>query len=131
VNLLLDTHIALWAVAGSKRLPRQARDLISDPTNAIFVSAASLWEIAIKHALRPRGPNAMMVSAAEAFGHFTAAGYASIAITPQHTLALESVPHLHSDPFDRILQAQALTEPLRLVTHEPRLAAYGSAVVHV
>lgn len=131
MRLLLDTHIALWAITDSPRLPAAARDLIRAPENAIFVSAANLWEIAIKHALKRSGPSAMPISAQEAQGYFIGAGYHLLAITPQHAIAVETLPAHHADPFDRMLVAQARTEPLRLVTQDKELAAYGESVMVV
>ncbi len=131
MRLLLDTHIALWAITDSPRLHTAARDLIMAPDNVIHVSAASLWEIAIKHALKRRGASAMPISATEAHGYFRAAGYAPLAITAEHAVAVESLPAHHADPFDRMLIAQARTEPLRLVTQDAELAAYGEMVIVV
>lgn len=129
MRLLLDTHIALWAITDSPKLPRRARDLIAASENTICVSVASLWEIAIKHALKRRGARAMPVSAGEARGYFAAAGYAMLPIMAQHIETLETLPSLTSDPFDRILVAQALSEPLRLATHDDDLAGYGQMVM--
>ena len=131
MNLLLDTHIALWAIVDSPKLAGQARTLIADPGNSISVSVASLWEIAIKHALQRKGTSRMPVSATTASHHFEAAGFELLAITPNHVRALEALPELHSDPFDRILVAQAMSEPLRLVSHDPMIAAYGDMIIHV
>jgi PIN domain nuclease of toxin-antitoxin system len=131
VRLLLDTHIALWAVAGDSRLPATAVEQIVDPTNEVFVSVASLWEIAIKRALARGKPSDMPVSAQDALGYFRAAGYALLDIVPAHAVAVEALPMLHADPFDRILIAQALTVPLRLLTHDSRIARYSDTVVMV
>jgi PIN domain nuclease of toxin-antitoxin system len=131
VRLLLDTHVALWAIADSPRLSPRGRALIADPANEVVVSAVTLWEIAIKHALARRGPNAMPVSAAEALGYFDAAGYERLAISAAHALAVEELPALHADPFDRLLVAQALAEPLRLLTHDSQVAAYSDTIVRV
>lgn len=131
MRVLLDTHIALWAIAGSTRLSARAREIIAAPENAIHVSAASLWEIAIKHALKCKGAGAMPISAAQAHGYFVAAGYAMLAITPQHVAALEALPPLHSDPFDRMLIAQGASEPLHFLTHDADLAPYGAHVLAV
>lgn len=131
MNLLLDTHIALWAVSGHKRLPARARDLISDPDNKITVSAASVWEIAIKHALKRSGVAAIPVSAGEAVKHFGVAGYDLLPVSPAHALAVEDLPPYHSDPFDRMLVAQALVEPLRLLTHDPVVARYSDTIIQV
>lgn len=131
MRVLLDTHIALWAITASSRLPKQAREIIAASENAIYVSAASLWEIAIKHALKRRGAGAMPISAAQAHDYFLAAGYQMLSITPQHVAALEVLAPLHADPFDRMLVAQGATEPLHVMTHDAELAAYGPHVMVV
>ena len=128
MRLLLDTHIALWAVADDRRLSAKARSLIVDPANEIVVSTASLWEIAIKHAL---APNDMPISASEALGYFRKAGYELLDISPAHVIAVEALAALHADPFDRILVAQALNVPLRLLTHDPKVASYSDSIIAV
>jgi PIN domain nuclease of toxin-antitoxin system len=131
VRLLLDTHIALCAVVDDRRLSAKARSLIDDLDNDIVVSAASLWEIAIKHVLARGSPNDMPISALEAFGYFREAGYELLDIAPTHVIAVETIPTLHADPFDRILVAQALSVPLRLLTHDPTVAAYSDSIIAV
>ncbi|HXA24518.1 MAG TPA: type II toxin-antitoxin system VapC family toxin [Acetobacteraceae bacterium] len=131
MRLLLDTRIALWAVADDRRLSAKARTLIVDPANEIVVSAASLWEIAIKHALARGSPNDMPISAPEALGYFREAGYELLDISPAHVIAIETLPTLHADPFDRILIAQALNVPLRLLTHDPKVASYSDSIIAV
>jgi PIN domain nuclease of toxin-antitoxin system len=131
MRLLLDTHIALWAIADDARLPTKARHLIEDAENDILVSAATIWEIAIKHGLGRGGTNAMPISAPAALDWFGKAGYGLIDITTAHAAAVETLPPLHQDPFDRMLVAQALTEPLRLLTHDPAVAAYDRSVILV
>ena len=131
MRLLLDTHIALWAVVDDARLSSKAADLIADPANEVFISTASLWEIAIKHALARGGPNDMPISAQEALGYFHAAGYALLDIGPVDIVAVEGLPSLHADPFDRILVAQALSVPLRLLTHDARVRRYSDTVIMV
>jgi PIN domain nuclease of toxin-antitoxin system len=106
VNLLLDTHIALWAITDAAALP--ARALISESANEVWISAVSVWEIAIKHGL---GRGDMPVSGAEALGYFDEAGYRMLPITPAHAAAAASLPPHHQDPFDRLLVAQARAEP--------------------
>lgn len=128
MNLLLDTHIALWAITGSPKLPPAARQLIVDSGNSISVSVASVWEIAIKHAHRPAH---MPVSGHDAAGYFREAGYRLLYVSVQHVLGLETIPPIHHDPFDRILVAQALTEPLRLVTHDHSVARYSDTIIRV
>ena len=131
MNLLLDTHIALWAIADDPRLPAQARDLIADPANEVFVSAASVWEIAIKHALARGHANDMPISGQTALGYFREAGFKLLDISAAQAAGVEALPQLHADPFDRILLAQALSVPLRLLTQDGKLAAYGDGVLPV
>lgn len=131
MRLLLDTHIALWALVNDSRLPRRAVDLISDPANTVAVSAASIWEIAIKHALGRGGQNAMPLSGQKAMTLFAKAGYDLLPISPEHAAAVETLPALHADPFDRMLIAQALAEPMRLLTHDAALADYGGMVLKI
>jgi PIN domain nuclease of toxin-antitoxin system len=131
VRILLDTHIALWAIIDDPRLPTHARKLIADSNNDIAVSAASIWEIAIKFALARGLPNDMPLSGSRALIHFKAAGYDLLAISPVHTAAIEQLPPRHNDPFDRLLIAQALTEPMRLLTHDAQMAAYSDTMILV
>jgi len=128
VNILLDTHIALWAITDSPRLPRQAREWIAAPEQTIWISVASIWEIAIKHAL---GRGDMPVSSQDALRWFFQSGYRLLPIEAKHAVAVEDLPAHHNDPFDRLLVAQAFVEPMRLVTHDPLLALYGGPVVQV
>lgn len=127
MNLLLDTHVAIWAVATPELLPRPILELVGDETNDVFVSAATLWEIAIKHPLRRR--NAPPMPAAEARQDFLGAGFVMLAITDAHAAAVESLPLLHYDPFDRLIVAQAMVEHLRLITHDGTLAGYSDTII--
>jgi PIN domain nuclease of toxin-antitoxin system len=131
VKLLLDTQIALWAIADDNRLSAKARRLIEDAENDIVVSAATVWEISIKHALARGGPNDMPISGEEALGYFKDAGFALLGISPTHVAAVEALPPLHADPFDRILVAQALSTPLCLLTHDQRIVGYSDLVIAV
>ena len=128
MNLLLDTHVALWAVLTPGRLSPIARDRISDPAIDILVSSASIWEIAIKHRLKRGRADDMPLSGKDAAAAFRDAGYLILPVTAAHAAAVDDLPPLHADPFDRMLVAQALTEPLRLLTRDARLAAYGALV---
>lgn len=127
MRLLLDTHLALWCVTGDRRLSAAARVQIEQAHGLIWVSAASVWEIAIKHPLRRRA-EPLPFSAADAIGRFEEAGFQLLAISPDHAAAVETLPPLHADPFDRLLIAQARHEPMHLLTHEVTLAAYGEAI---
>ena len=124
----MDTHIALWAITDSPALAAVARRYILDPHNEIYVSAASIWEISIKHGL---GRGNMPVSGGEAADFFTQAGYIMLDISSQHAVFVESLPPHHADPFDRMLVAQALSEPMRLLTHDNMLSAYSDTVILV
>jgi PIN domain nuclease of toxin-antitoxin system len=126
--LLLDTHVALWALTDDPRLSRRARALIEDPANDVLVSAASVWEIAIKHAL---GRGDMPISGDQALDWFRQAGYALLPIAPDHAAAVEHLPDHHRDPFDRLLVAQAIAEPLRLLTRDPLVLRYGDMAIAV
>jgi PIN domain nuclease of toxin-antitoxin system len=128
VRLLLDTHVALWATTEPERLPTTITDQITDPGNDVLVSVASLWEIAIKHARR-RHPATMPLSAMDARREFQAAGFALLDVSASHAIAVETLPPIHGDPFDRLLVAQALSEPLRLITHDATVAAYSDTVI--
>lgn len=128
MNLLLDTHVALWAITDSPRLSKAAREQIEAPAATVWVSVASIWEITIKHSLA-RGD--MPVSGREAIRHFEASGYRLLPIEPEHAAAVEDLAHHHHDPFDRLLVAQALVEPLRLMTHDPVVALYSDTIIKV
>ena len=129
MRLLLDTHIALWAITDSPRLNAQARSLILNPANSIHISTASVWEIAIKHMLGRGG--GMPISGTQAAVHFQAAGYMELAVVNAHIAMLETLPPHHTDPFDRLLVAQALAEPLRLLTHDASVSQYSDSIILV
>lgn len=127
MRLLLDTHIAMWAVIDSDFLPEAAKARIF-AADEVCVSVASIWEIAIKHGL---GKGGMPVSADEAAQAFDDAGYLNLPIRREHALRLATLPPLHRDPFDRLLIAQALAEPLTLLTHDRLVARYSDSIVLV
>jgi len=128
LNLLLDTHVALWAITDSPNLPQRARDLIESPKTTVWVSAANVWEIAIKHGL---GRGEMPVSGQDAVRYFRESGYRFLPVEAEHAIAAEELPAHHQDPFDRILVAQALVEPIRLLTHDSRVALYSDTIIKV
>jgi PIN domain nuclease of toxin-antitoxin system len=128
LRLLLDTHVAIWVLVSPKLLSDRVRELIAAAEDGVHVSAVSVWEIAIKHALGKA--DAPPFSGTEAVGYFREGGFVLLDITSEHAAAVETLPPLHGDPFDRLLVAQALAEPLRLVTHDPRVAAYSDAIIH-
>jgi len=128
MKILLDTHIALWALTDNPKLSKAARDLILDSSNDIYFSSATVWEIAIKHRLARKN---MPISGHEASKLFAEAGYLELQISAVHAAATEELPLHHSDPFDRILVAQATTEPMHLLTHDSILPRYGDVVQYV
>jgi PIN domain nuclease of toxin-antitoxin system len=128
LNLLLDTHVALGAITDSDRLIGDARELITAERAVVWLSVVSLWEIAIKHLL---GRGDMPVSAKAAAGYFQESGFRVLAVQSEHVLGVESLPSIHSDPFDRLLVAQALAEPMRLLTSDALVARYSDTVIAV
>ena len=128
MNLLLDTHVALWAITDNPKLSQRARDLITAPKTNVWVSAANIWEIAIKYSL-DRGD--MPVSSQDAMRYFQESGYHFLAIDAEHAIAVEELPAHHQDPFDRMLVAQALVEPMRLMTHDSLVALYSDTIIKI
>jgi PIN domain nuclease of toxin-antitoxin system len=129
--LLLDTHVAIWAVTGADALPASIAATIADPGNEVAVSMASLWEIAIKGSLAPSRRDSTGMSAEQAMEEFAAASFEIVPIEFKHVKCVESLPPFHRDPFDRLLVATALADTYRLVTHDRALAAYGDHVMVV
>ena len=125
MRLLVDTHLLLWAAARSRRLPKEARRLLESSRNEIHYSAASLWEIAIKAALRKADFKADVALLRPALEEM---GFVELPILGLHAERLATVPPLHRDPFDRMLVAQCLSEPLVLLTNDGALAGYGDVV---
>lgn len=118
MRLLLDTHVAIWALTQPEWLSGEILQLLEDSSNQVFVSAVSVLEIAIKFKLKKR--SAPPFSGTEAINYFERANYALLAVSAQHAAAVDELPLLHADPFDRLLVAQALSEPMRLVSRDPR-----------
>jgi PIN domain nuclease of toxin-antitoxin system len=127
VRLLLDTHVAVWSVSSSKRLPDHVIALLADRDNEVFVSVVSLWEIALKNTKRARDP--MPFSSAVGAFRFTEFSYTSLGLMPTHIFRFEHLDIHHSDPFDRLLVAQALVEQLTIVTHDANMRHYTEAIV--
>lgn len=128
MNILLDTHIALWAIVDSPKLSTKARELILAPNTIIWISVVSLWEISIKHSL---GRGDMPVSGKDALRYFQEAGYRFLSIAPEHAVAVEALPNHHQDPFDRLLAAQAQVEPMHLLTHDLAVVKYSDGIIYV
>jgi PIN domain nuclease of toxin-antitoxin system len=123
LKLLLDTHLLLWWLDDSPSLSSQAREMIRDPENTVFVSAVSLWEIWLKQSLgKLRLPKDFMERLA-------AESFESLPLTASQTRQVSLLPWRHRDPFARMLVAQAQAEKLVLLTADGALAAYGEAVL--
>lgn len=122
---LLDTHLLLWAAAGSDRLPAQAQLLIEDPDRPCVFSVVSLWEIVVKNAI---GRADFSVDPRALRNGLLANGYVELDVRAQHALALADLPALHRDPFDRMLVAQARAEGMTLLTVDHQVADYGDSV---
>jgi PIN domain nuclease of toxin-antitoxin system len=120
-GLLLDTQIALWALAGHRRLSREARRLIE--ANRVVVSAASIWEIAIKAAI-----GKLEADPAEIRNALAPSGFGELPITGEHAARVATLPAHHRDPFDRLLVAQSFVEGLVLLTSDEQLAPYGGSI---
>jgi PIN domain nuclease of toxin-antitoxin system len=120
VRLLLDTHILLWWLNADRRLSRPVRDLLAAEENDIAVSAATVWEVAIKRML-----GRISVDLKELISAVNADHFVELPVRFAHSLALESLPRRHDDPFDRLLIAQAIAEGRRLVTHDDLILGYA------
>lgn len=128
MKLLLDTHLLLWAAGVPEKLSETARELILDSGNTLYFSSASIWEIVIKKGL---GREDFRVDPVRLRMLLVANGYEEMAIESDHALAVDLLPPLHEDPFDRILLAQARVERLLLMTADTQLLTYGDGVVAV
>ena len=125
MRLLLDTHLLLWAAALSRRLPAEARALIEDAGNEVYYSAASIWEIAIKSALRRKDFRIDIEALRRALPRM---GLIELPVTGAHAAGVTRLPPVHRDPFDRLLVAQSIAEPLTLLTNDVVLAHYWNGV---
>ena len=125
MRLLLDTHILCWAFYEPRRLSRETSKLMSD-SEEVFVSSASIWEVAIKSRL-----GKIQADPRELFEQIEANGFQELPILSKHTLLVAELPMHHSDPFDRLLIAQAMSEPLHLLTADPRLRQYSELIIQV
>ncbi len=128
MNLLLDTHLLLWAASEPQRLSAKARALLLDPANQLIFSSASLWEITIKNGLERSDFN---VDPRRLWRMLLVNGYRELSVTSEHTVAVNDLPLLHKDPFDRILVAQARVEGVTLLTTDKMVTKYGEGVKKV
>lgn len=128
MTLLVDTHLLLWAAGEPKKLSKKARQLLEDPDSRLWFSAASLWEVAIKHGL---GRQDFRVEPRRLRRGLIDNGWRELAISSEHAVATLDLPPLHKDPFDRMLVAQARVEGLALVTSDEFLARYAGNILKV
>ena len=128
MKLLLDTHLLLWAAQGVERLPPNARVLMSQPENELLFSVASLWEIVIKRGL---GRDDFKVDPRVLRRSLLDNGYSELAILSEHAVAIDGLPPIHKDPFDRVLIAQAIVEGITLLTADAQVAEYSGPVWRV
>jgi PIN domain nuclease of toxin-antitoxin system len=121
LRILLDTHLLLWSLASPGKLSAKARQRIE--SSEVFVSAASIWEVSLKSAL-----GKLQADPAEVLSGIEPAGFDQLHITGEHAAEVANLPHLHKDPFDRLLVAQALVEKLILLTDDDTLGSYGDCI---
>jgi len=122
MRILLDTHIALWVIAGTNRI-NSIKDVILADENDIYISAASWWELAIKIGIGKFEGNLPEIRTAA-----KKSGFIELPVTGDHTESVLNLPPVHKDPFDRILLAQAICEPMRLITADGKLEPYSELV---
>ena len=125
MKLLLDTHVLIWAAGLPDRLSAEARALIADADNELFFSAASLWEIAIKSGL---GREDFAVDARLLRRGLIDNGYSELPVASEHAVAIDGLPPIHKDPFDRLLIAQAMVEGVTLLTADEVVARYPGPI---
>jgi PIN domain nuclease of toxin-antitoxin system len=125
VNLLLDTHLLLWAAGRPDRLSAEANQLLTSVDNALWFSVGSIWEVVIKHGL---GRSDFRVDPGRLRRRLIENGYNELSVLGSHVVALQSLPAIHRDPFDRILIAQAIDEGLTLLTSDAVVAAYPASI---
>lgn len=123
MKMLLDTHAALWWLADDERLGRDAARQLSDESNRVLLSAAVVWEVAIKRSL------GKLQAPADLAPTLLSAGAQAIPVTLEHIAAVEALAWHHRDPFDRMLVAQAFAEGAAIVSQDDRLSAYDVTLV--
>lgn len=128
MKFLLDSHLLVWLLTGDERVGSDAQSLINAPASESFASVISIWEVAIKWPLRRGTPSDMPFSGRDFAEELTRAGVEILASMPTHAVALDDLPLLHGDPFDRLLLATARTEGMTLLTRDAALAGYGAGV---
>lgn len=123
MNLLLDSHVGLWAFDNSPNLSIQAKQAITDANTTVYVSAVTAWEIAFKRAL------GKLEAPGDYLQELQLHQFTPLDISSEHALAVEHFPLHHRDPFDRLLIVQAQLENLTLVTHDERIKVYNLTLI--
>ena len=131
MNLMLDTHIAIWALNDDSALSAKARELILDPDNTIYYSTVSVWEVMLKHVKRP---NEIPFDERDFSEGCKDAGFVPLNLSDKHILGVRTLTRQegareHNDPFDRLLIAQAKVENLSFLTHDELIPGYGEKCV--
>ena len=131
MRVLLDTHIILWALIDSEKLPSKAREIISDTENEIFYSLVSAWEVAIKHLSHP---DRIPVSENDFLDYCNQTDYNQLTVSENHILTLKTLHRLedapsHNDPFDRLLLSQAKSEGMVFMTHDSLIPYYNEPCI--
>ena len=122
MRLLLDTHAAIWAVAQSALLPPKVREAILAAPDQVYVSSVTIFEIATKHKLKRS--DSPPFGGRDAIDYFRAMGFQLLPVTPEHAATVDKLKQHHRDPFDRLLVAQAIAEPMYLVSRDSLIALY-------
>jgi PIN domain nuclease of toxin-antitoxin system len=125
MRFLLDTHFVIWVAIDDRRISRAARIVLNDRANQFLFSVSSIWEIAIKGALRRSD---FFYDPREIRRQYIANGYEELPILGNHVVAIDSLSPIHKDPFDRILIAQAMVEGITLLTTDPVIAKYPGPI---
>jgi len=123
MKLLLDTHIYLWCLNDDRRLRKETKNLIMEATE-VYVSSVSIWEAAIKIKLKK-----LKIEINSLIEGITQSGFSELVTTSYHAAYTLKLPDIHRDPFDRLLIAQAMTEPLKFLTADVLLAQYSELIV--
>ena len=131
MKILIDTHIAIWAVSDDPKLPKVAKDILMDEHNEIFYSTASIWEIIIKHMTHPEK---VIIDGYTLAKSCEDSGFKVLPILNQHTFALKDLKYpdnapRHNDPFDRILIAQAKVEEMKFLTNDSLIPYYYESFI--
>ncbi|MBW6423354.1 type II toxin-antitoxin system VapC family toxin [Rhizobium sp. XQZ8] len=125
MRILLDSHLLIWLVGASDRLPSEARTMIENPENVVFFSSASIWELSIKHST---GRARLALHPQVLYEQLVKHEFNEIQVTAAHGLLVASLEAIHKDPFDRILIAQSIAEGMLLLTSDETIGQYNGPI---